>query len=82
MEKRELEEGDVVQIRPDHEKFPGMLLVVTEPKSFGCQGYLLSPNAFDAVRFRDRAYLRPKFEDMEYVGKLYWIEKDREEDDE
>lgn len=78
MEKRDLEIGDVVQLSPSH-KFGGMLVVVNEPKSFGCQGYLLSPNPFEAVRFNGKAYVRPKWEDMEYVGKLAWIEEGQEE---
>lgn len=73
MEKRELFRGDVVQICPTHEKFPGFLLVVTEPKSFGCQGYLLSEYQFDAVKFQGVAYLRVKFEEIEYVGKISWM---------
>ncbi len=72
MEKRELCEGDMLQIKPDH-KFGGMLVVVTEPKSWGCQGYLMSCYDFEAVKFKGRAFIRPKFEDMEYVGKLHWI---------
>jgi len=77
MEKRDLSYGDVVQLNPDHQ-FGGMLLVVSEPKSFGCQGYLLAPDNFDAVRFKGKAYLRLKWEDMEYVGKLYWVEQEVE----
>lgn len=82
MEKRELKVGDVVQVNPNHEKFPGFLLVVTEPKDWGCQGYLLSPVGFNAVRFKDRAYLRTKFEQIEYVGEMYWILKDSIDEDE
>jgi len=78
MEKRELEYGDIVQLHPEH-KFGGMLVVVTEPKDFGCQGYLMSQFNFEAVRFKGIAYLRPKFEEFEYVGKMHWIlEEDNE----
>ena len=72
MEKRELKKGDVVQISPENEKFGGMLLVVTEPKEFGAMGYLLSPFDFNAVKFMKLAYYRPKWEEMEFVGKVYW----------
>lgn len=73
MEKRELEIGDVVQLHPEH-KFAGMLVVVTEPKSFGCQGYLMSQFNFEgATRFKGVAYVRPEFKDFEYVGRLQWV---------
>lgn len=72
MEKTELQYGDVVQLKPEHQ-FAGMLVVVTEPKSWGCQGYLMSQFNFEATRFKGVAYVRPKFEDFEFVGKLQWI---------
>jgi hypothetical protein len=50
MKKIQLEYGDVVQLKPEH-KFSGMLVVVTEPKSWGCQGYLMSQCNFEAIRF-------------------------------
>lgn len=78
MESRELAIGDVLQLNPEH-KFSGMLIVVTEPKSWGCQGYLLSSREFDAVKFNGRAFLRPRFEQMEWVGNLFWLEEDKEE---
>lgn len=82
MEKRELESGDVVQINPEgkyKDHFAaGMLLVVTEPKSFGCQGYLMSATNFEACKLKGVAYLRISFEDMEYVGKLTWERFDSE----
>lgn len=80
MEKRELVEGDVLQIHPDHERFGGFLLVCTEPKPWGCQGYLMSAYDFKAVKFKGIAYLRVKFEDMEYVGRMEWLHVDKEED--
>lgn len=74
MDKRTLEIGDVVQINPDYGNgFGGMLLVVTESKEWGCQGYLMSDVEFDAVKYKGVAYLRVKFADMEYVGKLHWL---------
>lgn len=76
MKKRELELGDVLQMRADHPKFPGMLVVVTEKKSFGCQGYLLSSRNFEGAKFNGRAFVRPCFEDVEYVGKIVWLEED------
>ena len=79
MQKRDLEIGDVVQLNPCIEKFGGMLVVVTEPKSWGCQGYLVSCHNFEAVKYKGRAFVRPRFEDMEFVGKVVWIEEDKKE---
>ncbi len=81
MEKTELHQGDVLQLKPDYPEFGGMLIVVTEPKTWGCQGYLLASRIFHACRFNGRAYLRPNFEDMEFVGKLTWIEEDELDED-
>lgn len=72
MEKYDIQVGDVVQLKPEH-KFGGMLVVCTEPKEFGCQGYLMSQHEFEAVKFKGVAYVRPKFEDFEYVGKIQWL---------
>lgn len=84
MEKRELKVGDVLQMmavegRPEYE---GCFLVVTEPKSFGAQGYFLSP--FENVgltRFEGIAYLRVRYEEVEYVGHAPLVLK-RKEDEE
>ena len=76
MEPMELQIGDVLQLNPDYPKFGGDLIVVTEPKSWGCQGYLMMKTVKSACRFNGVAYLRPKFEDMEYVGKIKWLPND------
>lgn len=80
MEKRELFQGDVLQLKPEH-KFGGMLVVVDEPKDWGCQGYLMSAVDFEATKFKGRAFVRCKFEDVEWVGQLYWMMKDNEDED-
>jgi len=82
MEKRELEIGDVLQITPEGDQghWGGMLIVCTEPKSWGCQGYILHTGDFPAVRFDGVAYRRVKFEDMEYVGQLPWIRQEKEDE--
>ena len=74
MEKRELFEGDILQINPNHERFPGFLLIVTESKSWGAQGYLMHSRDFDAYKYNGRAFLRVKFEEVEYCATIYWIE--------
>ena len=59
----ELNPGDVVQIGIDasNPQFIGCLMVVTEPKSWGAQGYVTIPGQGDAY------YCAP-WEDMEFVG--------------
>ncbi len=47
-------------------------MVCDEPKSWGCQDYLMSQFNFEATRFQGVAYVRPKFEEFEYVGKIQW----------
>lgn len=74
MEKRELKVGDIVQLSPDkcgNPMFGGCMLVVTEPKGFGAQGYVqaLGENG----KRGGQAYYRAKFEEMEYVGLAYWV---------
>jgi hypothetical protein len=80
MKKMKLVKGDVLQLNPEYpDGFGGMLIVCEEPKTWGCQGYLMSAYDFEACKFKGRAWLRPKFGDMEYIGKLQWIIKDDEE---
>jgi hypothetical protein len=83
MEKMELKPGDVVQINPDsiysYKGLGGALLVVTEPKSFGCQGYLLlDRQVYGLATYKGRAFLRPEFKDIELVGRLVWIYDDEQ----
>lgn len=75
MEKRDLEIGDVLQLKPDLSRFGGMLFVVSEPKSWGAQGCLFTDIGFDegVCKFKNRAYFRASFEDMEYIGKIVWF---------
>ena len=81
MEKSELKEGDLTQINPEYEKYGGMFFVVTEPKEWGAQGYLVSPHNFEATRFKGLAYLRVKFAEMEYCGKIYWTLQEKEDEE-
>lgn len=74
MEKRELKVGDIVQLDPEkcgNPMFGGCMMVVSEPKSFGAQGYVqaLGENG----KMGGQAYYRAKFEEMEYVGLAYWV---------
>ena len=74
MQKVPLEIGDVVQINPENKMFGGCFMVVTEPKAWGAQGGIAVPGQPGI------AYLRCKFEEMEYVGRATWIlDKDAKE---
>ena len=63
-------------------EYTGCFLVVTEPKPFGAQGYFLSPyEGVGLVRFKGVAYLRVKFEEVEYVGKAPLVlQREKEEE--
>ena len=75
MEPKELKVGDIVQIDPEHDLiFGAALMIVTEPKSWGAQGYVHVLGNTDAVvTFKGVAYYRCAFENMELVGKAEWI---------
>lgn len=76
VEPRELHKGDVVQIDPVHdERFGGLLMVVTEPKVWGAQGYCTSPE------HNGLFYCRCPFEAMEFVGSAPWVAYHNEEAD-
>lgn len=45
MEPRDLKVGEIIQLDPTttaNRMFAGCLMIVSEPKSFGCQGYVQS----------------------------------------
>lgn len=74
MKKRTLKIGDIVQLNPDTHKYGGSLLIVTEPKEWGCQGYLCLDLPHEGLgRFKNLAYLRVTWDDMEYVGHAEWV---------
>lgn len=71
LKQRKLEVGDVVQIDPEFDDvFGGCFMTVTEPKSWGAQGYVKP-----LKREQGLAYYRCEFENMEFVGKAIWYEK-------
>ena len=66
MDKCPLHAGDIVQIDPAHDdRFGGCLMIVSEPKGFGAQGYIQIPGS-------GNAYYRCSFENMELVGRAEW----------
>lgn len=61
-----VETGDIVQITNDDHHWFGCLIVVSEPKSFGCQGYISIPK--DNRGNVADAYIRLNHSDFERVG--------------
>lgn len=69
---QDLKIGDIVQIDPSSdETFGACLMIVTEPKSWGAQGYVTVPG-------QGNAYYRCKHENMEKVGHCAWIREAEE----
>jgi hypothetical protein len=67
-----LEIGDVVQLAPSEDGFFGTCyMVVTEPKSFGAQGYISMPN--EPGEPPGLAFYRAKWEEMEWIGRAVWM---------
>ncbi len=63
--------GCVVQINPeaDNDMFGACLLVVDEVRDWGVQGYVAVPSS----KGPRNTWMRPKFEDIEYVGQAVWV---------
>lgn len=72
----ELREGMVVQLSPDvgNPMFACCMMTITEPKSFGAQGYVQSLG--EHQKPGGQAYYRAKWEEMEYVGQAQWEVKE------
>jgi hypothetical protein len=67
---QKLESGDIVQIDPAHDpgRFGACLLVVTEVKSWGVQGYVQNAGS------EGQAYYRVEFDSIESTGgKAQWV---------
>lgn len=59
--------GDVVQLNPKLDKFGGCFMIVTEPKSWGAQGYVTVPG-------KGIAFYRANTEDMVKIGEAQWMQ--------
>lgn len=79
MEKRELQAGDVVQLAPGEHAFTGCFMLVTEPKSFGAEGFVAMPKRVGEPP--GEAYYRAEWADMEYVGPAAWVSQAGETDE-
>jgi hypothetical protein len=69
-----LEVGDLVQLSPDdceNRMLAGCIMVVTEPKSFGAQGYIQVTG--ENGQPGGLAYYRAQFAEMELVGHAEWL---------
>lgn len=65
------EEGDIVQITDEsHSWFP-CLIIVTEQKSWGVQGYMSIPT--NDAEPNGNAFIRLKHEQVEKVGKAVFV---------
>lgn len=74
MSPKELVGGELVQLNPEtvsNRMFAACIMVVTEPKSWGAQGYV---QAFGTDgKAGGQAYYRAKWEEMEPVGHAEWV---------
>ena len=60
--------GDIVQVIPGKETFGACMVVVTELKSWGIQGYVQNAGV------EGQAYIRLKFNEFENTGgKAVWV---------
>jgi len=70
MKKSELHIGDVVQLAPqedvEDDLFAGCFMTVTEPKSWGAQGFVQIPG-------KGQAYYRCNHERMELIGRAVFV---------
>ena len=65
------ERGDVIQITdPEHHWFP-CLLIVNEPKSWGCQAFCLIPKSNDGKTPPSESYIRLESHEFEIIGQAY-----------
>ena len=75
MTEGELRVGQVVQLNPDtcrNPMFRGCMMVVSEPKSWGAEGYVQSLG--QDGKPGGQAYYRAKWEEMEDTGGMaYWV---------
>ena len=60
--------GDIVQVNPEYEMFGACMVVVTEVKDWGIQGYVQSAGV------EGQQYIRLKFGEIEATGgSAVWV---------
>ncbi len=68
MNNQAIKQGDIVQVNPEKEMFGGCMVVVTEIKAWGVQGYVQSAGV------PGQQYIRLKAQDFEPTGgKAVWV---------
>jgi hypothetical protein len=68
MTTQDVKVGDIVQVNPDKEMFGACMVVVTELKSWGIQGYVQSADV------PGQQYIRLKADEYEYTGgRAIWM---------
>lgn len=77
---RKVKTGALFQINPNSNnvKYPGFLVAVENMEDvydWGIQGLLFMDREINVIRFMGQAYIRCKWEDIEYVGQLQWFPK-------
>jgi len=74
MQQQKLKTGQLVQLNPEtvgNKMFAACIMVVTEPKAWGAQGYVQALG--EDGEHGGQAYYRAKWEEMELVGDAEWI---------
>lgn len=82
MEATELRVDDVVQLSPDtvrNRMFTGCMMIVTEPKPWGAQGYVQALGEHGNPG--DLAFYRATWAEMELVGRAVWVRGTGDEPD-
>jgi len=71
--KKGLSINDVVQLSPETENkaFAGCFMIVTEPKSWGAQGFVQALGTREGPG--GQAYYRAKTEHMEFIGRAAFV---------
>lgn len=75
MNKQTLKVGMVVQLNPEtvrNQAFAACFMVVTEPKSFGAQGYVQGLGK-DRESWGGQAFYSARWEEMEPIGMAEWV---------
>ena len=75
MKATEIKIGDIVQLSPEtckNKMFSGCLMTVTEPKSWGAQGYVQALGVHEQPG--GQAYYRATWDEMEPTGgRAEWV---------
>lgn len=75
MLKKELKEGTLVQLNPElvgNKAFAGCIMVVTEVKDWGVQGYIQGIGE-TRDQHGGQAYYRAHWPEIEEVGEAEWV---------